>query len=288
MDNPSHLNQIIKYSSPPFLIDLAKRLRSFILREGPEWEFIPEGWARAQSDSQIKGWNVESVLEAYQAKWSSFVRQLQTTSPLGVSPESLTLSDFDLAFHNTMMVYAYAFALAAHQKTSLSMLDWGGGIGHYYLISQALIPGLEIEYHCKDVPVLVDYGRQLFPQAHFYTDESCLMRRYDFVLASTSLHYAQDWASTLSRLVRATSGYMLVTQLPIVHRSPSFVFVQRPYKYGYNTEYLGWCLNRIEFLRCAEQSGLKLIREFVNGPRPLIAHAPEACQYQAFLFRWME
>jgi hypothetical protein len=63
-----------------------------------------------------------------------------------------------------MMTYAYALSLSTRHKSSISMLDWGGAIGHYYLLSEKLVPDLEIDYHCKDVPVLAEYGRSLFPK----------------------------------------------------------------------------------------------------------------------------
>jgi hypothetical protein len=76
-----------------------------------------------------------------------------------------------------------------------------------------------------------------------------------------------------------------VTRLPIVHQAPSYVMVQRPYQYGYNTEYLGWCLNRAEFLQCAQKTGLKLIREFVVEQLPPVHRAPEQPEHWGFLFR---
>ena len=165
------------------------------------------------------------------------------------------------------------------------MLDGGGGIGHYYLLAQALLPGVEIVYHCKDVPALTGYGAQLFPEQHFCSDETCLQRVYDFVLASASMHYTEDWQALLRRLAGATRDYLYVADLPTVLEAPSFVFVQRPYEYGYNTEYLGWCLNRTEFLRVAAGAGLHLLREFVYGHRPLIHGAPEQNAHRGYLFR---
>jgi putative methyltransferase (TIGR04325 family) len=279
------LKHTIKSWMPPILVDLARRLLTAIRQERPEWEYVPEGWARAQADARIRGWNVESVLGAYLAKWPTFVHQLESTAPLGTSPESPALEQSDLAFHNAVMIFAYALALASRAKNAVSMLDWGGGIGHYYLIGQTLVPGLEIDYHCKDTPVLIEHGKKLFPQAHFYADDSCLARRYDFVLASTSLHYSEDWPTVLAGLAGATDGFLLVTQLPVTFKSRSFVFVQRPYRYGYNTEYLGWCLNQTEFLARAQSAGLELLREFLIGHQIPIARAPAPCEYRAFLFR---
>ena len=130
-----------------------------------------------------------------------------------------------------------------------------------------------------------EYGARLFPDQQFSSDERCLEDVYDFVLASTSLHYTEDWQSLLERLAGATRDYLYIAQLPTVPEAPSFVFVQRPYQYGYNTEYLGWCLNRTEFLQAAGRSGLRLQREFVYGHQPLIHGAPEQNAYRGYLFR---
>ncbi|MCX8125316.1 MAG: hypothetical protein N3F66_14300 [Spirochaetes bacterium] len=251
----------------------------------PHYEYIPEGWAYVQTHPEVKGWNVQEVLDTYRQKWPRFVQMVRESGPLGVAHEASLASREDINSHNTIMIFAYSLALAARNRNSLSMLDWGGGIGHYYLLAQALLPDVCIEYHCKDVPLLAQYGAQLFPNQHFYTDELCFTRIYDFVLASASLHYSENWQRVLAGLAKATAGYLLVTRLPTVMETASYVFIQRPYRYGYNTEYLGWCLNKTEFLHEAGKLGLDLVREFIIGELPHIVNAPEPCQYRGFLFK---
>lgn len=277
----------VKRLTPPVLWDLVMWLKNGRGRiwHKEEWEYVPEGWAAAESDPAIRGWNVEAILEAYRRKWPEFLRSLESTKPFGLSPEAIVPGDFDLVYHNTIMCFGYALARAARRKNLVSMLDWGGGIGHYLLIARRLLPEVEFRYHCKDVPVLAAYGQKLFPEATFISDDSCLAATYDFVLASTSLHYSPDWRSVLAGLAKATAGFLLITRLPIVLAAESYVFVQRPYHYGYDTEYLGWSLNRREFLEAAAESGLALEREFVTGEQPHILRAPEQCRYRAFLFR---
>jgi putative methyltransferase (TIGR04325 family) len=288
MNSLIKVKPMIRDLTPPLIWRTLSKLRSFQAGRGGkdiEWEYVPEGWKALKTDPNIKGWNVESVLEAYKANWPTFLKSLEGSFPFGISPESGSESCTNLAFHNLMMTYAYALTLSTRNKASISMLDWGGGIGHYYLLSQKLVPELQIDYHCKDVPVLAEYGRTLFPEAHFYTDETCLKQKYDFILVSGSFQYLEDWASGLSQLAQAMAGYLFVTRLPIIHHASSFVMVQRPYLYGYNTEYLGWCLNRGELLQWAETLGLELVREFVIGEQPFIHNAPEQCEYRGFLFR---
>jgi len=280
----------IKSFIPPIVLQLIRDRRSKSYRriDNPEWEYIPEGWSYARKHPEVKGWNVRAILETYKRKWPRFVEIVQGTGPLGVAHESELTANIDLCSHNTIMSFAYALTQAALYRTSLSMLDWGGGIGHYYLLAQALLPTMEIEYHCMDVPLLANYGAELFPDQHFYSDDSCFQRSYDFVLASASMHYAEDWKSLLTRLREVTQGYLYVTRLPIVRNAPSYVFLQRACCYGYDTEYLGWCLNRREFLEAAQGSGLVLVREFIIGENPNIVNAPEACQYHGFLFNTPE
>jgi putative methyltransferase (TIGR04325 family) len=256
--------------------------------EPPEWEYVPEGWARA-SDPSVKGWNVDAIVEAYRAKWPSYVRALEGPRPLGVYHEVVAGEGVwteDESAHNMLVSFAYVLALAAHRKERVSLLDWGGGIGHYYVLARAVLPSVEIEYASKDVSKLAAYGRELFPEARFYDDDSCLERRYDLVLVSGSLQYSKDWPATLARLADAADGYLYVTRLPVAFRAPSFVVLQRAYAYGYDTEYLGWVVNRDELLREAERAGLELVREFLLAARFAADGAPESpVGHRGFLFR---
>jgi hypothetical protein len=136
----------------------------------------------------------------------------------------------------------------------------------------------------QDLPVAVEADRALLPDAQFYTDDECLKRRYDLVLASGSFHYSQNWSRTLAGLAGATGSFLFVTQLPLVRGAASLVVVQRPYGHGYDTEYVGWCLNRHEFLQTARDQRLRLVREFINGFQPSIHRAPAPAEYRGYLF----
>jgi hypothetical protein len=140
----------------------------------PAFEYIPEGWMYLETHPAVKGWNSAEVLAVYERNWPLFVSRLATKEPLSFAPGNSEASDIN--HQNTFLVFAYALALAAYGKTSVSLLDWGGAIGHYYLLAKTLLPGIDIQYHCKDVPVLVERGKQLFPEAYFYSDESCFLR----------------------------------------------------------------------------------------------------------------
>ena len=105
------------------------------------------------------------------------------------------------------------------------------------------------------------------------------------MVASDSLQYSPDVAATLARLAPASAPWLYVAQLPTVHASASFVVVQRPAAYGYNTEYLGWAVNRGELLDAAAAAGLALEREFLAPGTIDAAGAPEPAHLHSFLFR---
>ncbi len=248
----------------------------------PDWEYLPGGWPEPSIASP--GWNSESVAETQLERWPAFVRSLATSTPFGLSNESAGGSP-DYGVHNTVMSFGYVLARAAQGRKRLSMLDWGGGIGHYCVYAKALLPDLQLDYHCRDLPNLVAGGRTVLPEATFYVDEDeALAMRYDLVVASSSLHYSRDWRPLLARLATATSGYLYVTRQPFVKHADSFVVVQRPHRFGYQTEYPGWFLNRDEFLGAAGESGLNLEREFLIWEIPSVPNAPEAAHYGGFLF----
>jgi len=252
--------------------------------EPPEWEYVPEGWRRP-----VAGWNAAGVLAAYEAKWPAFLRALEGSGPLGVNHEA-SLADIecaeDPAAQNLLVSFAYVLALAAGGRDRVSILDWGGGIGHYYVIARAVLPEVAIDYTCRDLPILCARGRDLFPEVSFVDDDSWLERSYDLVLASSSLHYSEDWRRTLAGLARSTSRYLYVTRVPLASRSPSFVVLQRAQRHGYGTDYLGWVLNRNELLEAAGQSGLRLVREFLLDAQFDAAGAPERpTAHRGFLFR---
>jgi hypothetical protein len=70
-----------------------------------------------------------------------------------------------------------------------------------------------------------------------------------------------------------------------VHQSPSFVVVQRPYAYGYHTEYMGWFFNRQAFIQRISQEGMTFLREFLIAEKYPVPNAPEMGEARGFLFQ---
>lgn len=287
MTQPHNESRLVKRIAravlPPVVTSAYRQLRRGSRDQGPpDWEYLPGGWPQPPTPSP--GWNAESVANTQLERWPAFVQSVANGAPFGLSNESAEGSP-DYGIHNTIMTFGYVLARAAQGHKHLSMLDWGGGLGHYYVYAEALLPALELNYSCCDLPNLVAGGRSVLSGVTFYVNEDeALAQRYDLVVASGSLHYSRDWRPLLARLAAATTGYLYVTRQPLVRKVDSFVVVQRPHRFGYQTEYPGWFLNRDEFLTAAGESGLKLEREFLIWEIPDVPNAPEAADYGGFLF----
>jgi len=254
----------------------------------PEWEFVPEGWARTATDPSVKGWDVAAVAEAYREKWPRFLRAIEGAHPLGVYHEVAAgdaVTGEDAAAHNMIMSFAYVAALSAHNRERLTFLDWGGGLGHYGVLARALLD-VEVDYHCREVAQIVAAAREVAALGRFVSDDSWADRTYDLVMASGSLQYAEDWRSQLSDLERVCGRFLYLTRLPYARSSPSFHILQRAYRYGYETEYVGWVVSREELLDAAAELGLTLEREFVIDAWLSARGAPEdPIGHRGFLFR---
>jgi putative methyltransferase (TIGR04325 family) len=243
----------------------------------PEWEYIPEGWSYP-----TRGWDSEAVADAYARKWPDYLAAIEAPKPLGVHHETAAVLTGDVGAHNMLVTFAYVLALAAHGRQALSVLDWGGGFGHYQALARSVLPEVELDWHVQETSAVAARGRELNPEVAFHDDLSALERRYDLAVASSSLQYAEDWRTLLTWLADASERYLYVARVPIALSVPSFVVIQRPYAHGYDTEYLGWVLNHDELLAA---SPLSLAREFLLDARFSAVGAPEdPVDHRSFLF----
>jgi putative methyltransferase (TIGR04325 family) len=251
-----------------------------------EWTYAPQGWAHELENGGGPGWDGSSVARMYAERWPAFLQNLKGNGPLGalhVVPLGQPMPREDLTSHNMAMVFAYALGLSAHMTDTLSILDWGGGLGHFHELARALVPDLKLDYHCKELPEVCEQGRRVSPEVTFHESRACLEHSYDLVLASGAIQYAEHWEELLGQLSSATRRYLLLTKVPITG-AQSFVVLQRAHAYGYDTEYLGWALNSGEVRAAAQNAGLDLVREFFLSATVEVPNAPGSFQHAGFLF----
>lgn len=257
-------------------------LRTRIVLSPTLLEYAPEGWQTVLKQTHGSGWNAESVVKAETAKWEEFCARVTSPNPLGFNHEhdDMTIDD-QVMFHNINITFGYVLALAAHRKTQLSLLDYGGGLGHFYHIGKSLLPDIELDFSCKEMPAIAARGTTLNPGVRWYTDDSCLKKSYDLVMISGSLQYMENWQQFLQSIAPAAGNFLYITRVAVQSTSPSFVAVQ----YAYETQMLHWLFNREELLQVVLDNGFSLIREFIQEECPLIRNAPAQCVMRGWLFR---
>lgn len=266
--------------------------------ELPEWEYVPEGWERARNPDEpaARGWQVPDVARTYRDKWPQFLAAIQGPGPLGVNheaPAGVPIDRGSLVHQNGILAHAHAVARAAFASAAarndgpvpVSVLDWGGALGHDWFLARQLLPEIELDYHCCELPEVCAEGCQLAPYVTFHHGDECFGRQYDLVVASASLSVVQDWRQLLGRLAAAATRWLFISRTPVAPHHPSFVVLQRLHAYGYATEYLGWVLNRRELLGVARAAGFELDREFLLHPPWEVVGAPDEVSRAGFLFR---
>ncbi len=271
--NVSNLSRLLL---PPIIVRVAERLGS------SDWEYVADHWPK--DDQRSFGWDDSSVVENMRENWPAYSKAVGGTAPLAFWPWFTAAPDMHA--HNVLMTWGYVLARAAWGKTRLAVLDWGGAVGNYAAVGKALLPDVELEFTIKERPALCEAGRKLLPEVTFTSsDDECFSRRYDLVIASNSLQYAEDWGCMTNRLADAASSFLFITNLPVLRKSNSFVAIQRPQRYGLKADYISWVLNCDEFLEHAKSSGFILEREFLTTGNIHYRKAREPSENRGFLFR---
>jgi putative methyltransferase (TIGR04325 family) len=277
------LKQSLQEITPPLLWRAARRIMQGKKPLAHAWEYAPDGFA---SSASTRGWNLARVALAETARFAEFAASIQSPAPLGGAHETDAPTAQHPWAHGLAMSWAYVLGRAARGKDALSVLDWGGGLGHSYLLARSLWPEVALSYRIKETPEMAKAGQALLPELRFESEaDAVFSERYDLVLASGAMHYAQDWRALLGNLAQASQHWLYITRLPTLTHAASYVFMQRVPGLGYDTEYLGWCINRQEFLQHASALGLRLEREFLVDELAPVQQAPEVGQYRGFLFQ---
>ncbi len=282
------IHSLIRNVLPPFVLQCYRRLRYGRSEPPlPDWEFAGEAWDKSTEPGE--GWLHESIFESQAVKLRDFAEVIDAPKCLAVSHEDTDYSKRDFQAHNIHMCFAYVLLLAARGKQSLRILDWGGGLGQYYLLARTLLPELKLDYTCWDPAIPEKEASLMLPEVAFSKDRGKVLgRTYDLVMASGSFQYSRDPQLVLKQLAAAGRRYLYLARLPVVENGPTHMIRQRPHAYGYKTEYCGWSFNVDSLLKMAVQAGLKLERRFYQQRHAEVAGAPAPSVYCGFLFSKLE
>ena len=267
---PTRSKRVVKSILPPVLWDIGKDVKRRLLSSVDHFAFAPDGWATRLPNG--------ATSEDY---WNKFIARERTICEALISrvqacdPVSVLTGDIK------EVLFGYVLALVARDKQKVTVLDYGGNLGDYYWLGRALVPAIELDYHCKELPLVAETGRQITPAVTWHTSDACLDQAYDLVMFSSSLHCLPNWQPVLRRASRSTRVYLLLSDIPTVRSVPAFVVTQR----SGSMTHLQHQMNRSEIVDTVEGAGLRLIREFEMGPHPPVANAPEQSTCVGWLFQ---
>jgi len=262
--------QIFKSIMPPVLWRAGRSLKRRLVHSVTHFQYAPRGWSTplpggAHSD------DFWSTLDAQErASSEELIARIQAREPR-----------LDADEHIKYILFGYVLALAARHRTTVSVLDYGGRLGDYYWLGRALVPGVELDYHCKELPRVAEAGRRLTPQATWHTDDAVLTGSYDLVMFSSCIQCLPNWQDLLVRAAQSARTYLLLADVPTVRDVPAYVATHRE---GGRTN-LQILMNRSEIIGTVERAGLRLVREFAMGPHPAVAGAPEQPSCAGWLFQ---
>ena len=262
--------RMLKSVLPPFLWHVLTVMRRRMSRSVDSLTYAPDGWETKLPADAHAG-----------EHWTRFIthERLNCEALIARLDAGETVLTFDRREHLNYVTFGYVLALAARQKQTLRVLDYGGNLADYYWVARALLPGVAVEYHCKELPAVAEEGRKISPAVIWHTDDDCLVEKYDLIMFSSSLQYLPNWDDILRRAARA-AGRLALLQVSTVEHVQGYVAVQRLR----GTTNLHQQLNRSDVLRTVHSAGLRLVREFVMAEHPPVDNAPEQPAYAGWLF----
>ena len=179
-----------------------------------------------------------------------------------------------------MLAFAFAAARAADGKTSLSVLDFGGGLGLYSTVARLALTNKSVDYTVQELPAIAKAGILARPSVRFISDEQQLAAAYDLVFAQGSLQYVKNWREQLAKLASHSGPWLYLARV-LVLKSPTVVVHQSiP-----GDQFAFWCWNEAELLDFAASIGLALVQTIqFRDAYAQIAEVEEVPRMSGYLF----
>jgi putative methyltransferase (TIGR04325 family) len=157
---------------------------------------------------------------------------------------------------------AFFVTLNGAPRTSLRVLDYGGGAGHHYF---SLLPFLSrrgpLIWTVCEVPAMVRAASAAFssPTLRFIESLESLNagERFDVAFASGSLQYAPDPAA-LWKSIAARSDVAIINRAPFTSAAADRLTVQTVQLRDRVTRYPAWFLSESAWLRRFAESGFEV------------------------------
>ena len=192
--------RIVKSCIPPIAIDL---LRSY--KHGTQPDHTWEGIYEHYKDVPGNGLAFES--DVWADSMGQFIQSQLADKKNGINSTASLAENAFLPF---------LVSIISTEKTSVRILDFGGGLGATYLHLRSLSrQSCAIDYHVVETPRLCEQGGALFRndnQIHFHSSLPVL-GDVDVVYISSALQYVEDYVGLLQKLSAYQPRFILFVKL---------------------------------------------------------------------------
>jgi putative methyltransferase (TIGR04325 family) len=236
------IKSAVRAVTPPLIYQAAQRLR------------------RMWSPATVPAWSLVS-------EWHDGYVDLDRSPQIAMArllQERIGVHGFEafgesLAVRSMLVTFAYVVARAGEGRDRVSILDFGGGLGNYWLAAERVLTGKTLDYTVVELPAACEIGRQIFPQIRFA--EQCPSGAFNLVFGAGSLQYVQDWRRQFRTLADLASPWLYIARLPVFSHGETEMVLQTQLGGGVTS----WMLNESEFLTEANDFGLTLVEKFAFG-----------------------
>jgi putative methyltransferase (TIGR04325 family) len=262
------IKEALRAVSPPFLVNLYKRATR---RYG--WFGNYESWQAAVNDTT--GYDSNVIL-------------------LEVKNSLLKVKHGDAVFERDSVLFnriEYSWPLlagimwiAAQNRGTLSVLDFGGSLGSTYFQNRAFLKDLDrVEWNIVEQDNFVKEGRENFQSEElkffFSIEELQEVTACQVIILSAVLPYIEKPFELLNRIMGYNIEYIILDRMPMIIGEEDRITLQRVTPEIYKASYPAWFFSEIKFLKFLNQK-YDLIEQFDCADK---ANIPSV--FKGYIFR---
>ena len=159
-------------------------------------------------------------------------------------------------------------SLSNKENTKINILDFGGSLGSLYFRHKKYIKHVFC-WSIIEQPKYVEEGISNFQNSElkFFYNIKALNENYkpDILIISSVLQYIENYREILDDLIKLNPKYILILKTPLNNKPNNEIYIQKPAKHIYKSNYPSWVFSNDNVLKIIEKK-YKLIKKKLNKP----------------------
>lgn len=235
-----------------------------------------DSWAEALSESE--GYSTNLILER--------VKEAALDVKLGKAVFERDAVRFYKKQY-TLPLLTCLLRIAAKNKGSLSVIDFGGSLGSTYFQNQDMLSELqELSWHVVEQKNFVNCGKEYFEnnQLKFFSslNESVDLMKPDVIVLSSVLQYIEEPYKLINEIISKNIEYILIDRTPCHEEKNDVLTVQVVPSNIYKSSYPTWIFNSSKLIH--EMGTYDMLYEF-KSEDGIIRSAGHSAEYKGFFLK---